>query len=98
MTNTPKHAAPSRWRSTTRTVISAIIGFLPVLAILVDELGLENIPAIAAIAAIAAGLSRALTHPVSARWLTQYVYEPAHSLPPSPPPESDTGDTGRHSG
>lgn len=57
-----------------RNLIAAATGLIPVVLIFDNQLGLSDVPIIASILGVAAGLSRALADPVTQRWLDTWIY------------------------
>lgn len=61
------------WRATVRTVFAAIIGILPLLPFIADELGVATVPWVAGALAVIGGVTRVLAMPAVNAWLTQYL-------------------------
>ena len=61
------------WRATARTILAALIGFLPLLPVLVDALGLGAYAWAGAAVAVAAAITRALAVPGVNAWLARYL-------------------------
>ncbi|HDV6349140.1 TPA: hypothetical protein ACGIZG_001594 [Corynebacterium striatum] len=60
-------------RATVRTAVATAVGFLPILPIIADALGIAAIPWVAAFLAVSASVTRILAHPVIEAWLKQYA-------------------------
>lgn len=67
------HGKSSRWKSTLRTIISAFVGIVPVMLVLADELDIDQIPVVAAVLGVAAGLARTFTSPAARTWIDTYL-------------------------
>lgn len=61
------------WRATVRTAFAAIVGFLPLAALLAHELGVESVPWVAGTLAVIAGITRWLAYPGVNRWFTKWL-------------------------
>ena len=61
------------WRATTRTVAAAIVAFLPFLPEIVKMFGVESLPWVAAIVAVAGTVTRVLAMPGVNGWLQRYL-------------------------
>jgi hypothetical protein len=75
------------WRATTRTVVAATVGFLPLLPEIVHLLGAESLPWVAGIVAVAGSVTRVLAIPGVNTWLHTYGLTSwlAANPPPTPP-------------
>lgn len=61
------------WRATVRTVAAATVALLPVLPEAVKVAGLNTIPWVVSVVAVAGGVTRVLAIPAVHDWLTDYV-------------------------
>lgn len=61
------------WRATIRTVFAAVVGLLPLLPIIVDELGVASVPWVAGVLAVIATVTRVLAIPAVNEWVTEYL-------------------------
>lgn len=59
----------SRWKSTARELITALVAFIPIAVIIGTELGLDDYPETAGFMAIVSALAVALSHPTTREWL-----------------------------
>lgn len=61
------------WRATARTVAAATVTALPLVPVVVHELGLESVPWIVSAVAVVGGVTRVLAMPAVDGWLRRYV-------------------------
>lgn len=61
------------WRATLRTIITALIAFLPVLPQIAETAGIDDIPAVAQFLAVTIAVQRVLSLPAVERWLKAYL-------------------------
>jgi len=61
------------WRATIRTVFAAVVGLLPLLPVIVDQLGVASVPWVAGVLAVIAAVTRVLAVPAVNAWLTEYL-------------------------
>jgi hypothetical protein len=61
------------WRATLRTVAAALVAALPIVPVVVHELGLESVPWVAGALVVIAGATRVLAMPGVDGWLHQFV-------------------------
>lgn len=61
------------WRATVRTVVAAIVGALFLLPIVVSQLGVDGVPWVAAVVAIAGTVTRVLAIPAVNAFITEYL-------------------------
>ena len=60
------------WKATVRTVVTALVGAIPLIPVIVDSLGLGAIPWIASVTAVIAALARILADGRTERFLRTY--------------------------
>lgn len=61
------------WRATARTVFAAVVTALPIVPVVVHELGVESVPWVAGALVVIGGVTRVLAMPGVNDWLRQYV-------------------------
>jgi hypothetical protein len=61
------------WRATLRTVAAAAVAALPIVPVVVHELGVESVPWVAGALVIVGGATRVLAMPGVEAWLRRYV-------------------------
>lgn len=61
------------WRATLRTVAAFIVGVLPVLPTIVNELGLSGVGWVMSVLAVAAAATRVLAIPAVQDWLADHA-------------------------
>ncbi|AEV51841.1 major head protein [Rhodococcus phage RRH1] len=76
------------WKATVRTVVTALIGSIPLIPVIVDALGLGAIPWIATVTAVIAAIARILADGRTERFLRTYF--------PWLAADPDVPNTGRH--
>lgn len=71
------------WRATLRTAFAVVVGLVPVLPEVADTLGIEQVPVVLPILAVAAAVTRVLAIPAVDRVLKKYL-PPLASAPRTP--------------
>lgn len=61
------------WRATARTIAAATVAALPILPVVVDQLGATGLPWVAGVVAAAGALTRVLAIPAVDDWLRDYA-------------------------
>lgn len=81
---TPATQTKHPWRATVRTVLAAIVAFLPFLPEVVHQFGADSLPWVAGIVAAAGAVTRVLAMPGVDGWLRKYLpflaAQPANGL------------------
>jgi hypothetical protein len=72
------------WRATVRTVAAAVVGLLPLLPSIADQLGLATVPAVVTVLAVTGAVTRVLAMPAVEEWLHDHF---RGLLSAQPPPE-----------
>lgn len=61
------------WRATARTFAAAVIGALTLIPVVAITAGVDTVPAVAQVVAVAAAVTRVLALPAVDGWLRTYV-------------------------
>lgn len=62
----------SRWKSTLREGITAVVSFLPVFVLIGNELNWDKTPQMAGVLAVASALATGLAAPAGKAWIRKY--------------------------
>ena len=75
----------SRWKSTLREGITAVVSFLPVFVLIGNELDWDKTPQMAGVLAVASALATGLAAPAGKEWIKKYLGMDKDDPPPPTP-------------